>query len=59
MILTGGVLMLLGQLTMAFTTVLPAAIAARAVVGLGDAFTFISVVRLVPHWFPRPGRCPW
>ncbi len=57
MILTGGVLMLLGQLTMAFTTVLPAAIAARAVVGLGDAFTFISVVRLVPHWFP-PRQVP-
>ena len=29
------------------------AVAARAVVGLGDAFTFISVLRLVPHWFPN------
>ena len=57
MILTGGVLMLLGQLTMAYTTSLPAAIGARAVVGLGDAFTFISVVRLVPHWFP-PRQVP-
>lgn len=52
MILTGGLLMLTGQLAMAFTTSLPTAIAARAVVGLGDAFTFVSVVRLVPHWFP-------
>lgn len=52
MILTGGVLMLAGQLTLAFTESLPTAVAARAVVGLGDAFTFISVLRLVPHWFP-------
>ena len=57
MILTGGLLMLAGQLMMAFTTSLPIAIAARAVVGLGDAFTFISVVRLVPHWFP-PRQVP-
>ena len=43
-----------GQLALAFTESLPAAIGARAVVGLGDAFTFISVLRLVPHWFtPR------
>jgi sugar phosphate permease len=27
--------------------------AARAVLGLGDAFTFISVLRLVPYWFPE------
>lgn len=57
MILAGGVLMLAGQLTLAFTTLLPAAIGARAVVGLGDAFTFVSVVRLVPHWFP-PRQVP-
>ncbi|MGV0993259.1 MAG: MFS transporter [Mycobacterium sp.] len=57
MILTGGVLMLLGQLAMAYTMSLPVAIGARAVVGLGDAFTFISVVRLVPHWFP-PRQVP-
>ena len=34
-----------------------AAIAARAVVGLGDAVTFISVLRLVPHWF-APDQVP-
>ncbi|TGD87935.1 MFS transporter [Mycolicibacterium sp. CH28] len=54
MILTGGTLMVIGQLTLAFTESLPVAIAARAVVGLGDAFTFISVLRLVPHWFKPP-----
>lgn len=51
MIVAGGLLMALGQLTLAFSTALPAAVAARGVLGLGDAFTFISVLRLVPHWF--------
>ncbi len=57
MILTGGTLMVAGQLALAFTESLPTAIAARAVVGLGDAFTFISVLRLVPHWF-KPRQIP-
>jgi len=57
MILTGGSLMVIGQVTLAFTEILPVAVAARAVVGLGDAFTFISVLRLVPHWFP-PHQIP-
>lgn len=52
MILTGGALMVAGQLALAFTESLPLAVTARAIVGLGDAFTFISVLRLVPHWFP-------
>src|SRR6476646_1470310 len=55
--LSGATLMAAGQLTLAFTESLPAAIAARAVVGLGDAVTFISVLRLVPHWF-RPDQVP-
>lgn len=57
MIVSGATLMAAGQLTLAFTESLPAAIAARAVVGLGDAVTFISVLRLVPHWF-RPDQVP-
>jgi MFS family permease len=52
LIASGATIMAVGQLTLAFTESLPAAIAARAVVGLGDAVTFISVLRLVPHWFP-------
>lgn len=52
MIVTGGSLMAVGQLALACTESLPAAVAARALLGLGDAFTFISVLRLVPHWFP-------
>src|SRR6478609_11061873 len=57
LILSGATLMAAGQLTLAFTESLPAAIAARAVLGLGDAVTFISVLRLVPHWF-EPKRIP-
>src|SRR3984893_3224862 len=57
LIATGGALMARGQLTLSFTTSLPEAIWARAVLGLGDALTFISVLRLVPHWFP-PRRVP-
>jgi MFS family permease len=37
---------------------LPLAFAARVVLGIGDALTFISVMRLVPAWFPprRSGK---
>jgi MFS family permease len=53
LIITGAGLMSAGQLVLACTESLPAAIAARAVLGLGDALTFISVLRLVPHWFAQ------
>ncbi|MGW0160683.1 MFS transporter [Mycobacterium sp. NPDC003323] len=52
LIVSGGILMALGQLAIAVTESLPLALGARAIVGLGDAVTFISVLRLVPHWFP-------
>src|SRR6478736_850578 len=57
LIVSGAALMASGQLALAFTESLPVAIAARAVVGLGDAVTFISVLRLVPHWF-APDHVP-
>ncbi len=57
LIVAGAALMAAGQLTLALTESLPLAIGARAVVGLGDAITFISVLRLVPHWFP-PRQVP-
>src|SRR5215217_4101385 len=57
LITTGAALMASGQLVLAFTESLPVAIAARAVLGLGDAVTFISVLRLVPHWF-KPRQVP-
>ncbi len=57
LIVAGALAMSAGQLGLALTTSLPVAIGARAVVGLGDAVTFISVLRLVPHWF-RPTQVP-
>lgn len=52
LILSGAAIMAAGQFAIALTESLPLALAARGVVGLGDAITFISVLRLVPHWFP-------
>ncbi|QNG20358.1 MFS transporter [Rhodococcus triatomae] len=57
MISTGAVVMASGQLALALTESLPVAIAARVLVGAGDAFTFIAVLRLVPQWF-APRRVP-
>ncbi len=57
LIVAGAALMASGQLLLALTESLPLAIGARAIVGLGDAVTFISVLRLVPHWFP-PRQVP-
>ena len=51
MLITGLVLMTAGQLGFAFVDSFPAAVAARAVVGAGDAMVFVSVIRLVTVWF--------
>jgi sugar phosphate permease len=45
--------MALGETLFAFATTMPLAVLGRALVGLGDAFTFISVIRLAASWFPR------
>lgn len=52
MIATGAVIMAVGQGLLATTESLPLAYVARVLVGTGDALTFISVLRLVPAWFP-------
>jgi MFS family permease len=52
MVLAGAVTMSAGQLVLALATDVPTAIAARVLVGAGDAMTFISVLRLVGVWFP-------
>jgi MFS family permease len=57
LILVGGVTMAAGQLSLAVATGLPAAFLARALVGAGDALTFISVLRVLNAWFP-PRRLP-
>lgn len=51
---SGALIAGLGQLLLAFTTSVPLALGARAIVGLGDAATFISAVRLVNFWFSGP-----
>jgi predicted MFS family arabinose efflux permease len=45
--------MALGELLFAVATSMPVAVLGRALVGLGDAFTFINVIRLAASWFPR------
>ncbi|TKV28197.1 MFS transporter [Arthrobacter sp. NamB2] len=57
LIVTGGVLMALGQTQLAFADSVSAGIAGRLLVGAGDAMTFISVLRLLPAWF-EPRRIP-
>jgi MFS family permease len=52
MILAGAVTMAAGQLVLALADDVPTAVAARVLVGAGDAMTFISVLRVVGLWFP-------
>lgn len=50
----GALIMLLGQLLVAFGDQFGEVLVGRLVVGAGDACTFISVIRLLPDWFePR------
>ena len=48
----GLVLLTAGQLGFAFSTAFAPALASRAVLGCGDAMTFVSVLRLSARWFP-------
>ena len=52
LIVTGALLMAAGQTLLAVADGVTGAVVARALVGAGDAMTFISVLRLVPQWFP-------
>lgn len=57
-IIIGGALILTaGQLWLAFAGTYPTALAARVLIGLGDATAYTSVLRLIPQWFP-PRRVP-
>ena len=40
-----------GQCVLAFSAEFGWALFARILVGVGDAFTFVSVIRLLPNWF--------
>jgi sugar phosphate permease len=52
LIVLGSLVMAGAQAMFAFASSLPLAYAARMVLGVGDALVFISVMRLVPAWFP-------
>jgi MFS family permease len=52
LVVSGALIMAVGQGLMAFSDDLTGAVIARILVGAGDAMTFISVLRLVPQWFP-------
>jgi sugar phosphate permease len=52
MVALGALVMAGGQVLMALTTAPAGAIVARMLVGTGDAMTFVSVLRLIPSWFP-------
>ena len=52
LIVLGSVIMAGAQAMFAVAESLPLAFAARVVLGVGDALTFISVMRLIPAWFP-------
>jgi len=52
-VLSSGLLLLTaGQLGFAFSTAFTPALLSRAVLGCGDAMTFVSVLRLGARWFP-------
>ena len=51
MLIWGLSLMTVGQLGFAFAESFVAAVAARAVLGAGDAMIFVSVIRIVTVWF--------
>lgn len=54
---SGALLMASGQVVMATVSDVWIAILARVLVGAGDACTFISLMRLLPEWFP-PRQLP-
>jgi MFS family permease len=50
MLSTGAAIMALGQLVVALAPSLELAVLGRMLVGMGDAFTFISMIRLANSW---------
>lgn len=51
-LVASGTLLGAGQLLLAFAPSFGVALAARVLVGLGDAAVFVAVLSLVPRWFP-------
>lgn len=57
MLVAGAPVMATGQVLLGPISNYSTAIAARVLVGAGDATAFLSVLRLIPFWFP-PRRAP-
>jgi sugar phosphate permease len=51
LIVVGALIMAVGQAVLAASPNLGLAITGRILVGMGDAATFVSVLRLLPNWF--------
>ena len=52
MLAIGALIMAIGQVILGLTTSYGIAISARVLIGAGDATAFLSVMRLLPYWFP-------
>ena len=52
LLVIGSIIMGLGQVLLGFTSNYWVAIAARLLIGAGDATAFLSVMRILPYWFP-------
>jgi MFS family permease len=52
LVVLGSLVMAGAQALFAVSATLPFAFTARVLLGIGDALTFISVMRLIPSWFP-------
>lgn len=52
MLVSGALVMGLGQILLGLTTSYGVAIGARVLIGAGDATAFLSVMRILPYWFP-------
>lgn len=52
LMVVGALIMATGQVLLGFTDTYWIAIAARVLIGAGDATAFLSVMRILPYWFP-------
>ncbi|MEJ6014453.1 MFS transporter [Corynebacterium sp. H127] len=52
LLFAGALIMAIGQIILGLTTSYSVAIFARVLVGAGDASAFLSVMRILPFWFP-------
>lgn len=52
LLVAGALIMALGQVLLGFTSSYWVAIGARVLIGAGDATAFLSVMRILPYWFP-------